>query len=54
VQDDGRGAGSVVDGGHGIVGMQERVALLGGTLQVGSGPGGGFRVRAALPLEGPA
>jgi signal transduction histidine kinase len=54
VQDDGRGAGSVIDGGHGIVGMQERVALLGGTLQVGSGPGGGFRVRAALPLEGPA
>ncbi len=54
VQDDGRGAGGAVEGGHGIVGMRERVALLGGTLQVGPGPRGGFRVRAALPLEAQA
>jgi signal transduction histidine kinase len=36
--------------GHGIVGMRERVAALGGTLDAGSQPGGGFRVSAVLPL----
>jgi len=37
-------------GGHGIVGMRERAALLGGTIEVGAAPGGGFRVHAELPL----
>ena len=37
--------------GNGIAGMKERAALLGGTLQAGRRPGGGFRVRAYLPLE---
>jgi len=37
--------------GHGLIGMQERVALYGGQLEVGPVPGGGFRVRACLPLE---
>ena len=46
-RDAGRGAG---DAGRGIVGMRERAALLGGELTAGSGPGGGFRVRARLPL----
>jgi signal transduction histidine kinase len=34
--------------------MRERVALLGGTLSLGPGPQGGFRVLAALPIEGAA
>jgi len=38
--------------GHGLIGMQERVALLGGDLETGPVPGGGFRVAARLPLEG--
>jgi signal transduction histidine kinase len=38
--------------GHGIVGMRERVAALGGTLDTGGRPGGGFRVTAMVPLHG--
>jgi signal transduction histidine kinase len=37
--------------GHGLLGMQERVALLGGSLSVGPGPDGGFAVVALLPLH---
>ncbi|MEV5238207.1 sensor histidine kinase [Streptomyces cinnamoneus] len=36
--------------GHGLVGMRERVRLLGGTLDTGPLPGGGFRVAARLPF----
>jgi signal transduction histidine kinase len=37
------------NGGHGIDGMRERAATLGGTLEVGRREGGGFRVHARLP-----
>ncbi|TMR89907.1 sensor histidine kinase [Nonomuraea basaltis] len=38
--------------GHGIVGMIERVSVVGGSLDAGPQPGGGFRVSAVLPLAG--
>ncbi|WP_373312415.1 sensor histidine kinase [Streptomyces candidus] len=41
-------------GGHGLVGMRERVRLTGGTLDTGPLPDGGFRVAARLPLTAEA
>jgi len=38
------------DGGHGLVGMRERVALFGGSLEAAPAANGGFHVRARLPL----
>jgi signal transduction histidine kinase len=38
-------------GGHGLIGMAERVSLFGGELHTGVRPDGGFRVVARLPLE---
>jgi signal transduction histidine kinase len=56
ISDTGRGplanddlqAGAV---GHGLVGMRERLALYGGELQAGRRRGGGFEVKARIPLE---
>ncbi|MGW0202672.1 hypothetical protein ACWDX9_55595, partial [Nonomuraea sp. NPDC003201] len=43
-----RGAGP--GAGQGVVGMRERATLLGGTLDAGPVAGGGFEVRATLPV----
>jgi signal transduction histidine kinase len=37
--------------GNGIAGMRERAAALGGEVEVGSAPGGGFRVFARLSVD---
>jgi signal transduction histidine kinase len=51
VGDDGRGAAADSGpAGHGIAGMRERAATCGGSLRAGPRPGGGFRVRAVLPI----
>ncbi|QGV78240.1 sensor histidine kinase [Streptomyces ficellus] len=50
VTDDGPGPAGEPDGaGHGLAGMRERAALLGGSVTAGPGPDGGFRIRAELP-----
>ncbi len=54
VTDDGNGRraspeAAVLSGGHGLVGLQERSRLLGGSLDFGPSHDGGFRVRAHLP-----
>ncbi|RDI50960.1 sensor histidine kinase [Nocardia mexicana] len=41
----------IVGSGLGLVGMRERVAVLGGTLEAGRWPEGGWRVRAVIPLD---
>ncbi|WP_052129100.1 sensor histidine kinase [Clavibacter michiganensis] len=50
VADDGRGPGPDDVEGDGLLGIRERVALSGGTLEVGRGPAGGTELRAVVPL----
>jgi signal transduction histidine kinase len=49
VVDDGRGSAPITPG-HGIIGMRERAAAFGGDLTAGPAPGGGFAVRARIPV----
>jgi signal transduction histidine kinase len=49
ITDDGAGGAQSTEG-HGIMGMRERVAALGGALTAGGGPGTGFTVRAMIPI----
>jgi signal transduction histidine kinase len=52
IVDDGAGAvARTAGGGHGLVGMRERVALYGGRLDAGLRPSGGFAVRVLLPIR---
>ncbi len=53
VADDGSGPPPDQPAGHGLVGIRERVAMLGGEVALGAGPDGGFLVDAALPYEPP-
>ena len=51
VRDDGVASGGAGESGQGLTGMRERALLLGGTLEAGPLPRGGYRVHARLPLE---
>jgi signal transduction histidine kinase len=50
IEDDGAGATAAANsGGHGLRGMRERAAMLGGAVNAGPREQGGYRVSATLP-----
>jgi two-component system, NarL family, sensor histidine kinase DevS len=51
IEDDGRGIGDDSSGGFGLAGMRERLSLLGGRLEIESGPGSGTTIAAEVPLR---
>ncbi|MGI8689098.1 MAG: sensor histidine kinase [Thermomicrobiales bacterium] len=51
VSDNGHSSTPSNGGGHGLIGMRERLAAVGGSVVAGSGPGGGFVVRAQMPCH---
>ena len=54
IADTGTGTPAGRGTGHGLIGMRERVAMFGGDLEATRAAGGGFTVRARLPLPSPA
>ncbi|MGS2617110.1 sensor histidine kinase [Micromonospora sp. LZ34] len=52
VRDNGPGPSGAPDGGHGLAGMRERAAAVGGKVTTGVGPAGGFVVDGVLPRDG--
>lgn len=50
-QHEGHEQGGADGLGHGLIGMRERVGMVGGRLDAGPRPGGGFRISVVLPLK---